>query len=258
MIETFFSPATTPFAVAICLMLFIAAVELIGALMGIPASAMLDSLIPDIDVDLDVDMDVDLDVEVDYAGGALDADVPNIPDAPSAGPLSQILGWLCVGKVPILVLLIVFLTAFGLSGVVIQSLVQAVIGAPLPAFLAVIPALAAAIPVTRISGLTLSKLMPKEQTEAVSQRHFIGKVATIIRGKARKGAPAEAKLTDSFGQTHYLLVEPDEETEIFTQGTEVIIIKQMGSKYRAILNTSAALSNDVASENINRNGGDNV
>jgi Inner membrane protein YqiJ, N-terminal/Inner membrane protein YqiJ, OB-fold len=250
MLETFFSPATTPFAVAICLMLFIAAVEVVGALMGIPASAMLDSLIPEIDVDLDV--------EVDYAGGALDGDVPNIPNAPSAGPLSQILGWLCVGKVPILVLLIVFLTAFGLSGIFIQSIAQGLIGVPFPAFIAAIPALAAAIPVTRVSGLALSKLMPKEQTEAVSQKHFIGKVAIIVRGKARKGSPAEAKLTDSFGQTHYVLIEPDDETESFMQGTEVIIVKQLGSIYRAILNTSAALSNDVASKNINRNGGDNV
>jgi len=258
MLETFFSPATTPFAVAICLMLFIAAVEFVGALMGIPASAMLDSLLPEIDVDLDVDMDVDMDMEVDYAGGTLDGDVPNIPNAPSAGPLSQILGWLCVGKVPILVLLIVFLTAFGLSGIFIQSIAQGLMGAPLPAFIAAIPALTAAIPVTRVSGLALSKLMPKEQTEAVSQKHFIGKVAVIVRGKARKGAPAEAKLADSFGQTHYVLIEPDDGAESFSQGTEVIIVKQLGSIYRAILNTSAALLNDVASENTNRNGGDNV
>lgn len=258
MIETFFSPATTPFAVAISLMLIIAAVEFVGALMGMPASAVLDSLLPEIDADIDLDIDTDLEFEADYAGGPLDADAPGVPDPPSPGPLSQILGWLCVGKVPILVLLIVFLTAFGLVGIVIQGTMRGVFGAPLPAVIAVMPALFAAIPTTRLAGLTLAKVMPKEQTEAVSQKRFIGKVATIIRGEARKGVPAEAKFSDRYGQTHYVLVEPDDEAESFEQGVEVVIVKQTGSIYRAILNTSAAMSGNAASDHLDGNGGDNA
>lgn len=258
MIDTFFSPATTPFAVAISLMLIITAVEVFGALMGMPASAMLDSLLPELDADVDLDIDTDLDLEADYAGGPLDADAPGIPDAPNPGPLSQILGWLCVGKVPILVLLIVFLTAFGLVGLIIQGAVQGVFGAPLPAIIAVGPALFAAIPTTRIAGLTLSKIMPKEQTEAVSQKKFIGKIATIVRGRARKGLPAEAKFSDQHGQTHYVLVEPDNDTASFDQGSEVVIVKQTGSVYQAILNTNAAMSDNAALDKLDRNGGDNA
>ena len=252
MIETFFSPETAPFAIALSLMLLIAAVELVGALMGMPASAILDSLLPEIDAD------VDLDLEADYSGGPLDADAPSVPNAPSPGPLSQILGWLCVGKVPVLVLLIVFLTAFGLAGFIIQGVVRGILGVSLPAVIAVAPALFAAIPMTRVAALTLAKIMPKEQTEAVSQKHFIGKVAVILRGAARKGAPAEAKLTDSFGQTHYVLIEPDDETETFQQGTDVIIVKQTGSFYQAILNTSAALSSGATSDYVKQNGGDHA
>ncbi len=252
MIETFFSPATTPFAIALSLMLIIAAVELVGALMGMPASAMLDSLLPEIDAD------IDLDFEADYSGGPLDADAPSVPNGPSPGALSQILGWLCVGKVPVLVLLIVFLTAFGLVGFIIQGLVSGIIGVSLPAVIAVVPALFAAIPSTRVAGLTLAKIMPKEQTEAVSQKHFIGKVATIVRGEARKGAPAEAKLTDSFGQTHYVLVEPDDDTESFRQGAGVIIVRQSGSIYQAIVNTSAVMSDSALTGQTKGNGGDNA
>lgn len=229
-------------------MLIIAAVELVGALMGLQASAMLDSLLPEVDADIDLDIDMDLDLEADYAGGPLDVDAPSVPDSPSPGPLSQVLGWLCVGKVPILVLLIVFLTAFGLAGFFLQGLIGGLVGAPLPAALAVIPALAAALPATRGAGLTLAKIMPKEHTEAVSRKQFIGKVATVIRGEARKGTPAEAKLTDRHGQTHYILLEPDDEESVFKQGTEVIVVKQSGSIYQAIVNTSAALSDDAASE----------
>lgn len=256
MIETFFSPATAPFAVAICLMVMLAAVELIGALMGMPASAMLDSLLPEIEAD------VDLDIEMDYAGGPLDADAPGGPNTLSPGPMSQILGWLCIGRVPVLVLLIVFLTAFGLTGFVIQGVVAQIFGATLPALIAVLPAFFAAILATRVCGLGLAKIMPKEQTEAVSQKQFIGKVATILRGEARKGSPAEAKLTDSFGRTHYLLIEPDDQLGSFPQGSDVIVVKQSGSIYQAIFNTSVAMSSNVTSstapKNVHKNGGDNV
>ncbi|NHK27011.1 YqiJ family protein [Parvularcula flava] len=235
MAEIFFSPATTPFAVAIVLMLIIAMVEIVGALMGTSASAALDSMLPDIDVDMDVDFDGDV-------GGPLDADAPAVPDAPGAGPLSQLLGWLCVGKVPVLVLLIIFLTAFGLAGFVIQGLQMALLGMAIPSFLAAIPAFFAAMPVTRYAGLGFAMMIPKEQTEAVSQKLFIGKVATIVRGIAAKGSPAEAKLKDSFGQSHYILVEPDLDGETFSQADEIVIVRQSGSIYQAIRNTSAAMS----------------
>jgi len=239
MAEIFFSPATTPFAVAIVLMLIIAMVEIVGALMGTPASAALDSMLPDIDVDMDIDMDAEFDATV---GCPLDADAPAVPDAPGAGPLSQLLGWLCVGKVPVLVLLIIFLTAFGLVGFVIQGLQMALLGVAIPSFLAAIPAFFAAMPVTRYAGLGFAMVIPKEQTEAVSQKLFIGKVATIVRGVAVKGSPAEAKLKDSFGQSHYILVEPDLDGETFSQADEIVIVRQSGSIYQAIRNTSAAMS----------------
>ena len=46
--------------------------------------------------------------------------------------------------------------------------------------------------------------------------------------------PAEAKLTDIHGKTHYLLIEPDEGEPSMPEGSEVVIIRQQGSVYRAI------------------------
>ena len=246
MIEFFFAPFNASFAVAIGLMILIAAFEVVGALIGMSPSAAVDSMLLevelDMDVDLDVDLDIDVDLDTDVAGGAFDSDISTGPDTVAAGPLSHILGWLCVGRVPILVLLVVFLTAFGVSGLAMQGLVHSLVGAPLPQVVAAILAFLAAIPATRFSGLALAAIMPKEQTEAVSQQRFIGKVATIVRGEARRDLPAEAKLTDQFGQTHYLLVEPDDGSQTFTKDTDVIVVKQTGSVYRAIPNTSAAMT----------------
>ncbi len=244
MFESFFSDATAPFAIALSLMLLIALMELIGALMGMAPSDMIDSMLPEIDTDLDIDADLDLEVDVDLGGvgSPLDTDAVSAPDAPGAGPLSSILGWLCVGRVPILVLLIAFLTAFGLTGIVLQGTFASLVGFSLPAALASVPALVVAIPATRWSGLVLSKIMPKEQTEAVSQKRFVGRIATIVRGEAKTGLPAEAKLTDRYGQTHYLLVEPDEADASFPAGEAVLIVKQVGGRYRVIANPNPHLT----------------
>jgi hypothetical protein len=246
MLASFFSDATAPFAVALCLMALIALLEVVGALMGLAPSDMVDSMLPDIDVDADMDMDVDLDLDLEGGlegvGSPLDTDAVSAPDAPGAGPLSSILGWLCVGRVPVLVLLMVFLTAFGLSGFLVQGAAQSLLPVALPALLASVPAVVVGVFATRWAGLGLAKIMPKEQTEAVSQKRFIGRIATVVRGEARADLPAEAKLTDRHGQTHYLMVEPDDAEAVFPAGEAVLIVKQVGGRYRVIANPNPHLT----------------
>jgi hypothetical protein len=226
----FFAPENAPFAVALCLVALIALVEIAGLLLGFSASGAIDS-----QIDLDADADFDAHVS------PLHVDA-HAPDGVGPGPLSQVLSWLCVGRVPILVLLIVFLCAFGLIGFIVQTLSAGILGFPLPGLVASIPAVVGAFPATRYAGLGLARVMPKEETEAVSQKEFVGKVALVTRGMARRGLPAEAKLTDLYGQVHYVLVEPDEDGATFSQGAEVLIVQQTGSVYRVIANINAAMS----------------
>jgi hypothetical protein len=228
----FFDPATAPFAAALIVMLAIAAAEIGGMLFGFAPSGMLDNLLPD----------VDLEADMAGPGAPLDVDGPSMPDAPGAGPLSAVLGWLCVGRVPILVLLIAFLTVFGLTGFAVQGLMATLFGLALPSALASIPALAAAIPATRASGLILSRILPKEQTEAVSRASFVGRIAVITRGEARQGLPAEAKLTDAYGLSHYVLVEPDEPEMVLSAGSVVLLVSQVGGRFRAIENPHPTLT----------------
>ena len=162
------------------------------------------------------------------------------PDA-SAGVFTQFLGWLTFGRVPALILLIVFLTAFGLAGILLQQIVSAIGNFYLPSWIAVVPAFAVSLPIVRGVGLGLERVMPKDHTEAVSQETFVGRIATIVRGRAGAGSPAEAKLTDSFGMTHYVLIEPDV-ADTFEAGDEVLVVRRTGSVYRAIRNTSLSLS----------------
>lgn len=226
MLDGVLAPALAPFSIAIGVMLLIALTEAMGMLIGVSAAGLLDQLAPEIDVDADADVSVDG------------------PDGAEAGALSAVLGWMCVGKVPLLVLLVALLTMFGLTGFILQAGTNAVAGAHLPLVLAVPAALLVALPPTRWLALGLAKAMPKEETEAVSSRTFIGKVAVITRGVASDGVPAEAKLRDAHGQMHYVLVEPDTTDAQFPSGTEVLLISQSSAiRFRAIENANAHMVN---------------
>ncbi len=237
MLEFLASDGNLPFLGALALMGGIALLEGVGAVLGFGFSRLADSLVPDslsgVDGALDVDADVDIDADLD--GPDADLDV-------GQGVLTSVLGWFCVGKVPILILLICFLTAFGLAGLVLQGFVHELFGFVLPGTIAVLPALFVAVPAVRLCGRTFAKYVPKVETSAVSANSFIGLVATIIRGEARQGQPAEAKLEDRFGMTHYLLVEPDIEDEHFGAGDQVLVVRRIGGRFAAIRNPHEALT----------------
>jgi hypothetical protein len=220
MIEHFLADQNLPFAVALVLMLGLAAIEGVGMLMGVLLSNLVDSLLPDFDMDADSDLDAELH---------------------DPGVAMSFLGWLCIGRVPALIILIVFLTAFGISGMIMQSVIHSMVGGYLPAVAAAPLAFLAALPVTRGGGLLFARVMPKEETEAVSREAFVGETAVIIRGVATLGVPAEAKLIDRHGQNHYVLVEPDEENESFPTGTSVILTERLGARFRGIRNTNPML-----------------
>ncbi len=241
-----------PFAVALGLMLGIAVLEGTMTMLGAGISQTLDSMLPsavDTDIDMDVDMDLDVDAAPDIA--TVDGSGADFGDAElsadtvgSASALSRVLGWLCIGRVPVLILLVVFLTTFGLAGLGVQSIVASVFGAPLPSLLASIPAVLIALPSVRVLGSGLAKLIPKDETSAVGSDTFVGRIATITVGTARSGQPAEARLKDKHGQSHYVMLEPDVAGEEYSTGTRVLIVARNGSRFRGIINTSTALVDD--------------
>ena len=224
MLEFIFAAPNLPFAVALALMLLIALLEGVTTTLGIGLSGLLDSMMPDIDVDVDADMDA--------------------ADFHASGPLTRMLSWLRIGQVPALVLLVIFLTAFGLMGLGVQSVANRLTGHLLPALSASGAAFVLALPLVRMFGGILARVMPKDETEAVSEKSFIGLVAVVTTGKAKMGNPAQGKLTDRYGQAHYVMIEPDEAGEEFLQGTEVLLVSRHGATFKAIRNTSAALHKD--------------
>jgi len=230
MIEFFLSPSNTPFVIALTIMMAITIIEIISASLGMGLSEMVDSFLPEFETDIDVEIDAD--VELDVAAGS------------PGDSLVKLLAWFRVGEVPVIMLFIVFLTGFGLSGLIIQFILASIINITLPATLAAIPALLSSIVVVRVCGGILGKYLPKDETYAVSQKSFPGMIATLTLGTAETGKPAEAKLKDQHGQTHYILVEPDNEGEKFKQGDTTIVVSQSGAVYKVIAAENPAMTDD--------------
>ncbi len=219
MFEFLTASQNMPFVIALSVMFGIAILEGITSLLGLGLSSVIESLMPEVGSDVEIAS----------------------PEYQSPTPLSRLLGWLRIGQVPVLMLLVVFLTGFGLMGLGLQSLANSFLGTLLPALIAVIPAVFLALSVVRMFGGVLDKIMPQDETEAVSEASLLGRVATITLGTAKAGSPAEAKVQDSHGATHYLMVEPDIAGEVFEAKSSVLLVRQEGAVFKAIINPNASL-----------------
>lgn len=208
------------FSIALALMLMIAVLEGVAALFGAGVSSALDSLLPDSDISPHTEV------------GQIDADTA----------LSRFLGWLRIGEVPLLMLLVVFLLSFGLLGLLLQGAVQNTLGFLVPAWLAVPTVFMLSLPLVRLGGGVLQAIMPRDETSAVSEDSLLGRIAVITLGNARAGYPAEAKVRDQHGYSHYIQLEPDGPDDEFVQGDEVLLLSRQGSVYKAILNPNPHLS----------------
>lgn len=156
-----------------------------------------------------------------------------IGDVPEAGGLA----WLHVGRLPVLVILVLLLTLFALLGFALQGLVSAVFGEALPALVASPAALIGALPATRVTGAALLRIMPHDQSAAIAASSFVGRTATVTAGEARLGKSAEARFQDEYGQTHYVMVEPDASVPKLRAGERVLLLRELSAgRYQATPN----------------------
>ncbi len=215
-----------PFTVALGVMLGLALLEVLLLLLGGSLFGFFDGATAD-------GPEIDMDAAAD--GLEIDTDGTSVPT------LDRILGWFAIGRVPLMVVVVAFLTSFGLLGLILQSVWSGISGFLLPTSLAIIPALIGGASITRWTAVGLARLIPSTETSAVSTNSFVGRVATITLGSARLGQPAQAKLQDQHGQTHYVMVEPDRQGITFEQGSRVLLVARARGVFRAIKNKNNAL-----------------
>jgi Protein of unknown function (DUF1449) len=204
----FTAPQNLPFGIGFALIVGIALLEGVGMLVSLSPSNFLDDLLPDIDGDSGLD---------------------------------RVLGWLHMGKVPALVLLLLFLCGYTVFGYSLQVVANGLFGGFLPAWLAGLLAVPAGMATVRGLGSLIAHIIPRDETSVVSEQSLVGRVGVIVSGGARRGLAAQAKVKDSHGRSHYLMVEPDIDDEVFNEGAQVLIVRKAGAFYRCIANPHPTL-----------------
>ncbi len=168
---------------------------------------------------------------IGLGGSAIDVD----PGDLHLGEVGDtMLGWLGVGRLPLLFVLIAFLAAFGVIGLASQQIAQAITGLLLPRLIAVPGAIVVALPVTGLIARGLGRILPHDESSAVPLDILVGQRATITVGRATQGSPARARVRDYLGQSHYVMAEPDNHGQSFAEGEEIILVRRHGTIFRAI------------------------
>ncbi len=220
MFELISAPENRIFGVALALMLLLGVLEAVSLLTG-GFTDWLDGLLPE-------GLDGDTHAEV----GLNDVD---------AGVWVRFLSWLYVGRIPLLMLMVVFLSVYGLTGYLLQGAVRALTGGYLNAWLAAPAAWFAALPLVRTAAAGIHKILPKDETTALLSAALVGRVGVVVLGTMRANSAAQVRVKDQYGQQHYVMAEADAEGSELPQGTAVLLVAEQDGRFKAIANPSGSL-----------------
>lgn len=215
MIEFLTAPGNGPFVTSICIMILLATVEVLSLVLGHSLTAVVG----------DGGFSLDGHDAAHHVG--IDTDGHH-------GFASAFLSWLGVGRAPLLVVVVVFCTVFGLGGLALQSAFSGIFGSAAPAWLAAIATLVPSLVATRILAVAFSRIVPKEETYVSSTAELVGRSGVITIGVARAGMPAETRVTDAYGNNLYVSVVPEDGAPEIPSGTKVVLVSRKGSGFVAI------------------------
>ncbi len=209
MIEQLSQPAYLPFSISAGVMLGLLALEIAFLLLGKPLSALLDH----------------------FAGGHHGPELGSHGDAahgaPTHGKIAGAFAWLNAGRVPGLILLILALAGFSAAGFLIQG-VAASIFRPLPSLIASLGAVALALPFVRGLSRAIARLLPRDETYALTHGDLVGLSGVVTLGPVRRGVAAKARFRDHAGNTHFPRIEPFKPDEVIEEGAAVLAVETRG------------------------------
>lgn len=206
MTEFFLADFNILYSIALCFVIALAFIEGLGLIIGVSLMEMFGQFST-----FDVDADIDV----------------------TSGGLTSVIGWLCLNRLPLLIWLVILLTSFGSCGIVINYITVSELNFVFPTYVTAIASLIFAIYFTKAFSKPLAKILPKNETSALSNTSFTGLVGKITVGKATINSPAEAVIQDAYKQKHYILVAPEKEDEVFLSGSSVVLLKKSANHWLA-------------------------
>ncbi|RKG32851.1 OB-fold-containig protein [Acinetobacter tianfuensis] len=204
-------PSNIAFSISLCLMFLFGILEVLLAVIGGGSQSLVEQFLPE------------------------DLEKQSINGAPKKRSLiRKILDWLCLGHVPLFIWLIIFLSAFSFTGLMIQSMMHYFTDMLFNALLITLASFFLCMPLVRLCVQTVARLLPYDNLPILYSDALIGCTAVIVHGEARMNMPAKAKVQDQQGITHYVMVEPDQEVSLST-GSSLVLTQKTKNGFQGTL-----------------------
>jgi hypothetical protein len=185
------SPDVRPFAIAAAIMVALGVIELLTMLVGLSIAELVGN------------------------GIGLEADSHNALDG--------LLLWINAGCLPLLILIMLALGAFSIAGFLLQGLAH-MVGTAVPVGVAALAAAAGSIPIVRTTSRGIARIIPRDETYAVSEADFVGKVAVVSIGPLDQGLPGRVRLKDVFGNWHTVAARASLDSAPLPVGASVLLV----------------------------------
>ncbi|MGZ9723647.1 OB-fold-containig protein [Rhizobium miluonense] len=150
-----------------------------------------------------------------------------------AGVLAGLLSWINIGGVPLLILIMLLLGMFAITGFAVQTVADS-ISAPLPAIVAVLPATVLTIPLVRGSTRTIARLIPRDESYAVDSANFVGRTGTVTIGPLDQGLPGRVSVKDAYGNWHQLRASAAKGENPLPIGAKVLLVDRKADIFVAV------------------------
>ncbi|GLR91263.1 OB-fold-containig protein [Bradyrhizobium iriomotense] len=203
LLEHVMAPEVRPFAIAAAMIVILGSVEVVLMLIGASLSEILG-------------------IAVDFGHGH-----------PSDSGVVNAISWINLGGVPLLIFILLLLGAFSITGFLIQDIARLVAG-PLPASIASIGALAASIPLVRVSSGFIARMIPKDESYAVGLGDLVGRVGEVVIGPLDQGPPGRVSVADVHGNRHFVMAVAALDSAPLPQGTLVLLVDRVGTRFVAV------------------------
>jgi len=195
------APDVRPFAVAAAIMVTLGGIELLTMIVGFSISELMGH-------------DFALDSETHSGIGGLFL-------------------WINAGRLPLLILLILALGIFSISGFLLQAIAHGA-GAIMPVSIAALAAAGLSMPVIRVASRGIARIIPRDETYAVNEADFVGHVAEVSIGPLDQGLPGRVRLKDVFGNWHSVAARASSDSAPLPVGARVLLVDRDTRSFIAI------------------------
>jgi len=195
------APDVRPFAISAAIMLTLGGIELLTMIVGFSISEL-------------IGKDFALETESHSAIGGLFL-------------------WINAGRLPLLILMILALGMFAITGFLLQAIAHSV-GTAVPVALAALAAAAISLPAIRVTSRGIARIIPRDETYAVEEADFVGHVGEVSIGPLDQGLPGKVRLKDVFGNWHSVAARASPESTPLPVGASVLLVDRDARCFIAI------------------------